>query len=76
MIFVLENIELNRIVRDQEKELEIRKQSEQITLIPKINDIDSKINQLHALVSERSPSSEERKHSLKKLRKFNSSNSL
>jgi hypothetical protein len=53
VVFILENMELNRILIDQETELKLAKHTTQITLIPKINELNSEIKYLNGLITER-----------------------
>ena len=52
LIFVLENMELNKTIRDLEKELASTKQSAQFTLIPKVNDMQQEIESIKAHIED------------------------
>lgn len=46
LVFMLENIELNKEIKELEQETETLKKSAHLTLIPKINDLQDEIKQL------------------------------
>lgn len=51
VLFVLENMELNRVVREMEGELESTKKNTQIALIPTLNDLQDDVKQLKACIA-------------------------
>jgi hypothetical protein len=55
MIFILENMEQNRVINDLEFELERTKQMTQITLIPKIHNLQSKVSCMEEIMHGQRP---------------------
>lgn len=51
LLFLLENMELNKTIKDLEQESETLKKSAHLTLIPKINDLQDEIQQLKACIA-------------------------
>ncbi len=51
LVFFLENMELNRTVKDLEGEIITLRTSTHFTLIPKINDLQTEIKQLKAYIT-------------------------
>lgn len=49
LIFVLENMELNKTIRELEQEISTQKILANFTLIPKINDLQHEIHQLRIM---------------------------
>ena len=72
MIFILENMEQNRIINNLEMDLEKSKHTTQITMLPKLNELQMEV----ACLREKMRVKELKKHRRQAMCRFESSHSL
>jgi hypothetical protein len=67
IFFVLENIELNRILQEKDNEIEITKKTSQLTLWPKLNEIQQDIHSLRDSITDISAMQKDRIRHMRRL---------